>query len=1065
VAVGERSSTLTVLFTDLVASTALMATLGEVPYDELRRQHFSGLAGAIAGARGTLVKTTGDGVIAVFESAVDAVRCAVAVQQVTERHARAGGVPLAVRVALALGELTVEDSDVYGSAVIEAARLVDRIDGGCIAVTGLVRAVAEARSGLHFESAGAVELRGLPEPVPAFFVGWEPVSGDIPLPPLLAGAPRVDFVGRDIELTRLRRLWAAATDGRRQAVLLAGEPGVGKTRLAAEVARAVQADGAIVLAGHCDEGLGVPYQPFVEALRHLVNHTTPTILPARLGRLAGELTRLLPEIAEAVPGLPPPLRSDPETERYRLFDAVAAWLAATAQTDPVLLVLDDLQWAARPTLLLLRHVVRSLEPMRLLVVGTYRDTELDREHPLAELLADLRADPAVERLPVPGLAADEVATFMRSIVGHELAAQDLDVVRAVHGETQGNPFFVGEVLQHVAESGGLYRLVEGRPPARLVEALGIPEGVREVVRRRLTRLSPEANRVLSLAALAGEELDLAVLGTAGGFDEEELVTALDEAIRSRLVDEEPRPVPRYRFTHALVRATLSDDVSAVHRALLHRHLGEAIEVVHADRLDDHLPALAYHFCRARALGQPDRAVDYARRAGDAALGLLAHDQAVSHYEEALTILDGAPSGNGNGSGTLRRCDVLIGLGEAQRRAGDGRYRETLLDAARLAADAGDAGRLTTAALANHRGFFSLTNEVDDDRVAVLEAALAAVAPDDSALRARLLVTLAAELVFSPDHDRRHRLAAEAFEVGRRVGDLTTLGDVLARGYIPTFTSLDTAALQRHTRELSDVAERIGDPALAFWASTWGFLTTVLIGDVAAAEERIDRSAAIADELGQPFFRWIATFGRSHLSRILGRLEDAERMAWEALELGRAAGAPDAFGMFGIQLFWIRYDQGRLDEVLPMFAKTLGRRQRAPLPLVAYALALCEVGRIDEARPIFAELAATDFAMPFAWIFAATILAEVAAAIGDAEACRVLYDRLRPHHRLMATNGAATTGPVVHYLGLLAGRLGRREESVAHFEEAMAVEERLGASVFLDRTRREYGRLLEAHGSR
>jgi class 3 adenylate cyclase/tetratricopeptide (TPR) repeat protein len=1060
---GERTSTLTVLFTDLVGSTALMAMLGEVPFNELRRQHFSQLAGAVAADGGTLVKTTGDGVIAVFPSAVDAVRCAVAIQQLTERQARGEGVALTVRVALTLGEVSVEENDVFGGPVIEAARLVDLADGGSIVVTGLVRAVTGSRAGVHFDEAGPVSLRGLPEPVPTFLVSWGPMKGDIPFPALLAAAPRVDFVGRGSELADLRRRWDAAADGHRQAVLLAGEPGVGKTRLAAELARTVHTDGAIVLAGRCDEGLGVPYQPFVEALRHLVGHTSRSFLVPRLGRLAGELTRLLPDIADAIPGLPPPLRSDPETERYRLFDAVAAWLAATSRTDPVLLVLDDLQWAARPTLLLLRHVMRSLEPMRVLVVGTYRDTELDRDHPLAELLADLRPDPTVDRLPLHGLDPEGVAAFMRSASGHQLAAEDVDVVRAVHAETQGNPFFVGEVLHHVAESGGLYRLGRGRPAARVVEALGIPEGVREVVRRRLARLSPAANRVLSLGALAGEEFDLTVLGTAGNFEEETLVSAIDEAIRSRLVDEDAQPLPRYRFTHALVRATLSEDVSAGHRALHHRRLGEAIEAVHADRLDDHLSALAYHFCRAHPLGQDTRAVGYAKRAGDAALELLAHDQAVAHFEQALEVLERSDI-TADENQTRLRCDVLIGLGEAQRRIGDARYRETLLEAARLAADTTDAGRLTAATLANHRGFFSLTNEVDTDRVAMLEAALAAVQADDSELRARLLVTLAGELVFSPEHDRRHHLVSEALEIARRTGSLTTLGDVLARGYVPTFTTLDIGGLQQHTKELAEVAERLEDPALAFWASTWGFMTTVLIGDLGAAEQLIARSTAIADGLGQPFFRWIATFGRAHLGRILGRLEEAEATAWESLELGRAAGAPDAFGMFGIQLFWIRYDQGRLDEVLPMFDKTLSRRRRAPLPLAAYALALCEVGRRDEARPIFDELAATGFAMPFAWIFAATILAEVAAALGDVDGCRVLYEGLRPHHRLMATNGAATTGPVAHFLGLLAAQLGRQEASAGHFEEAMALEERLGASVFLARTRREYHRVLGSNGA-
>jgi tetratricopeptide (TPR) repeat protein len=240
------------------------------------------------------------------------------------------------------------------------------------------------------------------------------------------------------------------------------------------------------------------------------------------------------------------------------------------------------------------------------------------------------------------------------------------------------------------------------------------------------------------------------------------------------------------------------------------------------------------------------------------------------------------------------------------------------------------------------------------------------------------------------------------------------------------------------------------------------MTACLVGDP-GAESLIAASTRVADDVGQPFMQWIATFGQSHLGRILGRLEEAEALAWKSLELARAAGAPDSFRMFGIQLFWIRYDQGRLEETVDLFAKAMARESVPPLTLAAYCLTLCELGRPEEARPLFEQLAQEGFALPFAWLFAATMLAEVAAALGDSERGRILYDRLAPHHALMATNGAATTGPVAHYLGMLATGLGDHDAAEAHFQEALGLEEGMGAVPWLARTRLEWAQALLAHG--
>ncbi|HKN49401.1 MAG TPA: AAA family ATPase [Actinomycetota bacterium] len=285
-------------------------------------------------------------------------------------------------------------------------------------------------------------------PLPSFEVAWHPLPmPPLPLPSLLAGVSRI-FVGREQQTEGLLELWKEAATGERRVALLAGEPGVGKTRLAAELANLVHEEGALVLAGRCDEDMGVPYQPFVEALRHFVENMPAKDLFEGLGRYGGELARLLPELGERVPGLPAPLRSDPETERYRLFDAVAAWLMAASEREAVLVVLDDLQWAAKPTVLLLRHVVRSLDQARILLVVTYRDTDIDRGHLLSDLLADLRRHGGVERHSLAGLDRAAVGAYIGAFAGH--SSFDDDFATTVWEETEGNPFFMVEVLRHLA---------------------------------------------------------------------------------------------------------------------------------------------------------------------------------------------------------------------------------------------------------------------------------------------------------------------------------------------------------------------------------------------------------------------------------------------------------------------------------------------------------------------------------------------------------------------------------------------------------------------------------------
>ncbi len=834
------------LFTDLVGSTEQRSRLGDDAADELRQDHDRLIGDAVIRHAGQVVKSTGDGLLAVFGSAADALDAAVAAQQAVESRNRLAREPLGVRTGVSIGDVSVEDDgDVFGTPVVEAGRLCDLASGGQILCTDFVRGMAGTRGGHSFDSLGGLELKGLPAPITAHAVRWSATTELPPVPSVLIRSHTYGFVGRAAELDLLRQAWKETLAAGPTGVLLSGEPGSGKTRLMAEFAVEVHADGATVLAGRCDEGLGVPYQPFVEAFRHWVEHTPEPQRIAGLGQGPGELCSLLPQLGDLVPDLPDAAAADADTMRYRMFEAVASWLRAVAAQTPVLLVLDDLHWATAPTLHLLRHVLR-VESSRFLVVGTYRETDLDRTHPLADLLAELRRDGASERIPLGGLGPADVEAFVAAAAGQDRDASASELARAIHAETDGNPFFVESVLVHLVESGGV-RIDEGGWVLNVaVEDLGIPEGVREVIGRRLARLSSDADALLHLASLAGEEFDVAVVEHAADLEAAAFDLALDEAAAAGLIGVDDPAPGRARFGHALVRATIAEEIVTHRRVRLHRRLGEAIEAVHAARLDDHLPALANHFAEAAIGGEADKAVTYLRRAADAAYHRLATDEAIRHIDRAVSLLE-ITDGNDQleaelwfERGQIRRLSVT----SMTDRSG----QDDLLRAAELAESRHDAALLARVALAFPGAQYILgVRSPDRTRLALIEGALEALGEGETAVHADLLSHLANELTFGVEFERRRRVADRALALARAADDPDVLcGVLMRRPYTVLETAEDHLALSEEAARLvTDTTRPIYRP----WMSWTLAMARLRVGDV-------DGARPVAEE----FFALVARSG-------------------------------------------------------------------------------------------------------------------------------------------------------------------------------------------------------------
>ena len=883
----------------------------------------------------------------------------------------------------------------------------------------------------------------------------------LPLPPALTTARTATFVGRHAELDRMLDAWHRTRTGERRLVLLTGEPGIGKTQLAIELAAAAHADGATVLHGRCDDGLQVPYQPFAAALAQVLDDAQALGATPPLGRLAGELVRLAPDVAALVPGLPPPLRADPETEQYRLFDAVSLWLQAMAETGPVVLVLDDLHWATRPTLHLLRHVLRTSEPTPLFVVGTYRDTELGRGHPLTELLADLHRLPGMDRIVIDGLDEDEVVALLDAGAGHDLGDEGRELAHAIHGLTDGNPFFVRELLRHMVETGTLAPGADGRwTIAQTTEPLGVPEGVREVVGRRLGRLSEAASATLELAAVIGADFDLDVLVAAGSLDEEDVLSALDEAVAARLVLE-CGPL-RFRFAHNIVRATISDGLTRARRSRSHRRVAEAIEQRYGGDVDAHLTELAMHYAEAATAGDGTKAVEYATRAGDLASARLAHEEAVDCYRLAceLLVTTAAPVDEQS------RCRLLIALGEAERLAGDPAARSTLLEAARVALRWRDAALLARAALANSHTSYGPANDGDPERVQVLEAALGLAGDGDTAVRARLLAHLGLERSSGAEGEEGMKHANRALAIARRLDDPAVLAEVLV---LRSGTLIDPAAgkerLALADQQLALAAE-LGDAALEVQAAINGTAAAVEDGDLDLARVRLERARSLAEEVGQPTFRWQVRIQDARLALIEGRFEDADRDINEALAAGRAAGHDEALDVYTSQLYTARWLQGRLDEITGLVRQWVDDRSELPLGRIAVAQTLAQQGRLDEARRWFEPvLDATDPPFPSgipqnsSWLAVIIMTAEVCITLDDASRAQVIIDQLLPYRDVYVQDRVSWGGAVAAYVGRLFMTVGRWDDAEAALRDALVAHERVGSASMSALSRVDLGELL------
>jgi DNA-binding winged helix-turn-helix (wHTH) protein len=943
--------------------------------------------------------------------------------------------------------------------VVTKDELLERLwPGETVSDSVLPRCVAAVRKAIGHGAIQTVHGRGYR------FVA--PLSAGPPAVPTAGPGERTPpagiFVGREGVMGELRAALDDALAGRGRVALLVGEPGIGKTRTAEELAAEARARGAVVLTGRCHEGEGAPaFWPWVQILRAHVVGRESRRLAADLGSGAADVAQLVPEVQAAVPGVPPLVASAAEQARFRLFESVTGYLERVSRREPLVLVLDDLHWADKPSLLLLQFLAREMRVMRLLVVGTYRDVELGRQHPLAAVLGELAREAPYRRIALRGLTADEVRRFIEAAAG---APPEPALAAAVYDMTEGNPFFIGEVVRLLA--------AEGAPAAGSDVTLAgrLPEGVREAIGRRLSVLSEECNRVLSEASVVGREFDLGVLERVGDVGAERLLEILDEAVAARLLAAVPGRPGSYRFSHGLVRETLYEELSLPLRIRLHRRVGAVLEELHGADPAPHLAELAHHFFQGAPGGDAEKAYAYALRAAERALELLAYEESARHCERALQALDLAAPAD-----AVRRCEVLLRLGEARSRAGE---RDDARRAFQTAADAarrlGRADLLAHAALGfGGRAEFGAPR--DDALLALLDDATRALGEAHPDLRARLLGRLVGTAPHSESMETRDALSREAVALARRVGEPLTLAEALNARHWALLGPDHVAERRTIAAELQGIARRTGDRGWAFMAHNHEYDALLELGEIAAADRELDALAALAEELRQPIERWFVAWFRAGRALADGRFDEAERLIAQGRALGRRAQHPVAEASFGGQMLWLRGERGyrrereRFDDFMESFAfirRTLPSARR----ILQAGVASVYVGfeREREARAELDALAAerfADFPRDEHWITTLCILSDVAAFVGDRERAATLYDLLLPFADRNAVHSLIRTsrGAVSYYLGRLAGARQRFAEAQRHFEAALAMNARMGARPLVARVQCDYAGMLLDRG--
>ena len=857
------------------------------------------------------------------------------------------------------------------------------------------------------------------------------------------------FVGRRRELEALCAALDAACEGQGRLALLAGEPGIGKTRLAMELGAQSSKHEAMIAWGRCHEEAGAPpYRPWAQLLGAVAAAQETAELRADLGAGGPDIAEVVPEIRERLPDLDPPAAalSDASETRFRLFGSIARFLVNSSRRRPLVLILDDLHWADAPTLRLLEFLTQEMAGGRLLVVGTYRDTDVSRRHQLSDTLGALLRVPHAIRLHLPGLDIEDVGDFTTTTAGMTLPPW---LTNAIHSQTEGNPLFVREVVRFLEHEGYL-KLASS---AMIPRTIRLPEGIREAIGRRLNLLSAACNDILATAAVIGHEFRLDVLLRASRpYTDDSVLGAIDEALAAHIVEETVQGV--YQFTHTLLRITLYDELRTGERRRRHNSVGEAIELVYRHDPTPVLSNLAYHFRAAGLPGVIDRAIDYATRAGQKADAALASEEAIDLFRNALDMLDTKEAEDPD-----LRCRLTLFLGDAQRKAHDDGAPATLRAAADIAQSRKLHDVLAQVALSFADIAVRYVTHLDAFSSELLQRALDELPPAEVRLRIRLMGSLARDRLHKGRLDEARAIGSHAIAMARQQNDPATLAEALAALAEFPWQPHQTEEMLRDAIEMAEAGARANDAEITIRAHFRRATLMLELGDIQGVSAAVEEMTRLNTHVRQPFFDAYVKALRARLALMRGALGEADGLIRQIALVGTGRQVNDVAAQM---TFILRRERGQLRTLGPMVAMFVRRNAMEAIWRPALALLYVELGDLDSARAVFDDLASDNFqSIPedARWTTCIAYLSEVCAALEDHPRASRLYRLLLPWSGRNIGVGIECLGSSDRFLGVLSGLEKRWPDAERHFENALAMNDRIGAIVPREHTRRDYADML------
>jgi eukaryotic-like serine/threonine-protein kinase len=867
------------------------------------------------------------------------------------------------------------------------------------------------------------------------------------------------FVGREKEIKTLQTAFDRALSGEGSVMMVVGEPGIGKTALCEQTATYVGLRGGLVLIGHCYEkgSLSLPYLPFIEALRSYVLHKGDEELKSELGSGATYVGRIISEVKERFAlELPPP--GDPEEDRYRLFESVTGFLKNASTVKPLLLILEDLHDADKGTLDLLNHLARHLSGFRLLIIGNYRDVEVDRTHPLSGALAELMRGSLVGRILLRGLTADELQRMLSQITGSEVP---YSLSEAIYRQTEGNPLFVQEVVRYLVEEGLLNK---DRPmEARVV--MSIPEGLRDVIGKRLSSLSQECNRVLSIASVIGREFDLPVLQTLAGLSEEDLYKVIEEAQNAALIEERPQTTRmiRYRFTHAFFRQTLYEEIIAPRRIRLHQQVARALEEVYQNRLEDHAAELAEHFSYSSDSADLKKAVSYGEMAAWRAITVYAYGEAVQLLEQALKVQDVLDPED-----KAKRCDLILTLGDALLFIGDHQrvVNQEASQALSLAKAISDNKKASRASVLASKGLLRLGTTLMVSPEAVQWAERAdRYAESDSVER------VLADVICAWVKRAGGEFSSESVSLSRRALDLSSHLEDPDTYWQAAWNWLFSLGAPQHADELLSFAEElIGQSRAGVNMSTLGLALWFLVhtflefGQRRRADDTFVEMKALAERSRQPNLLILSMLTEAILTIWDGRLEEALAIRRRMLSLGEELGILEFAAVWAYWIIPARVHLGNAARALENSLNGLRNQQQNAAKDINSLFCLTHLGLFSEVVEMLERLVMNrpniNTAEDETHASSDSTFLEAAVLAGNRSSVDLLLHRLDGSRIL--TSGLWLTTCIPRHMGGGAALLGRYEEAREHYQEAIRICTEMRFRPELALTRLQLAELLLEH---